>query len=169
MAARWGKDAATRRGAGEARRCFLTALATIVLILSSCLDQAATATTNWLVVLAAGSSGEAQAKALPAAPGAVTATCNAPTTSKVIKVTWSAVTNATNYAVYQATSTSSTPGTYSKVTTVTTTSWTSGTLTAGTNYWYEVVTTIGTNWAGAQSAATGESTINSGNPYCTQP
>jgi len=133
------------------------------------MPQAALAATSWVVQLAAGSKGEGQAQVLPAAPTGVTATCNAPTTSKVIKATWNAVTHATNYAVFQATSTTSTPGTYTKITTVTTTSWTSGTLTTGTNYWYKVVTDIGTNWTSAQSTATGESTINSATPFCVQP
>lgn len=157
-------------GAGRERRPHLVVLGAVALVLSTwLLSPAAWGATNWVVHLAAASSGQAQAQALPAAPSGVTAACNAPTTTKVIKVTWSAVAHATNYAVYQATSTTSTPGTYTKVTTVTTTSYTSGTLTAGTNYWYKVATDIGTNWAGAQSSATGESTINSANPYCIQP
>jgi len=146
----------------------LTAGAAVALSWSG-LAPAAWAASSWTVQPAASSSGQAQAQALPAAPSGVAAACNAPSTSKVIKVTWSAVAHATNYALYQATSTTSTPGAYTKVTTLTTTSWTSGTLTAGTNYWYEVVTDIGTNWASAASTATGESTINSANPYCVQP
>ncbi len=152
-------------GAAVALSCLALA-STLALALALALAQSASAATNWVVQLTAGSSGHAQAQALPVAPGSVTATCNAPTTSKVVKVTWGAVTHATNYSVYQATSTTSTPGTYTKVTTVTTTSWTSGTLTAGTNYWFKVATTIGTNWAGAQSAATAERSINAANPFC---
>lgn len=127
---------------------------------------AASAATGWMVQLVASSKGETKAQALPVAPTSVSATCNAPTTSMVIKVTWNGITHATNYAVYQATSTTSTPGSYTKLTTVTTTSWISGTLTAGTNYWYKVVTDVGTNWAGAQSAATTERSITSANPFC---
>ncbi len=126
------------------------------------------AASNWVVHVATTNSGEAHATVLPAAPTSVTAACAAPTTSKTIKVTWSAVTHATTYSVFEATT--SATGTYTSVATgVTTTSWTSGTLTAGTNYWFEVTALIGTNWTSVKSAATGESTINSSNPFCVQP
>ena len=129
---------------------------------------AAYAATNWLVGSAAGTHGEGQATVLPAAPASPAASCVAPTTSKTIKVTWSAVTHATTYSVYEATTSSS--GTYTSVATgVSTTSWTSGTLTAGTNYWFEVLAVVGTNWSSSKSSATGESTINSSNPFCIQP
>jgi len=154
-------------GVGGRRRPHLVVLGAVALVLSTWAGSSeAWAATKWVVSLGAGSSGHAQAQALPVAPSGVTSSCNAPTTTKVVKVTWSAVAHATNYAVYQATSTTATPGTYTKLTTVTTTSYTSGTLTAGTNYWYKVVTDIGTNWAGAQSAATAERTINAANPFC---
>ena len=79
-----------------------------------------------------------------------------------------AVTHATTYTVYD--STTSATGTYTSVASgVTTTSWTSGTLTAGTNYWFEVTVSVGSNWASAKSTATGESTINSTTPFCVQP
>jgi len=45
-------------------------------------------------------------------------------------------------------------------TTVATTTWTSAALATG-SYWYEVVTDIATNWAGAKSAATTQRTISS--------
>ncbi len=102
------------------------------------------------------------------APSGAAAACAAPTTSKTIKVSWNAVTHATSYPVYD--STTSATGTYSLVASgVSTTSWTSGTLTAGTNYWFEVVTVIGSNWVSAKSSATAESTINSLSPFCVQP
>ncbi len=124
--------------------------------------------TSWKPGLAAGSKGEAHSQAIPVAPTGVSAVCAAPTTTKTIKVTWSAVTHATAYAIWQ--STTSATGTYSSVATgVSGTSWTSGTLTAGTNYWYEVVADVGTNWASSKSSASGESTINSSNPFCVQP
>jgi hypothetical protein len=98
----------------------------------------------------------------------VSAACAAPSTAKTIKVTWSAVTHATVYAIWQSTTTAT--GTYSSVATgVSGTSWTSCTLTAATNYWYEVVADVGTNWAGPKSSASGESTINASNPFCVQP
>ena len=119
-------------------------------------------------MLAASSKGEAHAQALPSAPTGVSAACAAPTTSKTIKVSWSAVTHATNYSVYD--STTSATGTYSLVASgVATTSWTSGTLITGTHYWFEVTVTVGSNWASAKSSATAQSTINGANPFCTQP
>jgi len=142
----------------------LLVAALVVLVGARAVDAA----TNWAVHVASTNSGEAHAQVLPAAPASPAASCAAPTTSKTIKVTWSAVTHATTYSVFEATT--SATGTYSSVATgVTTTSWTSGTLTAGTNYWFEVTALIGTNWTSVKSAATGESTINSSNPFCIQP
>jgi hypothetical protein len=126
------------------------------------------ATTSWVVRLTAGSRAEARATALPAAPASVTAACAAPTTAKTIKVSWGAITHATSYSVYE--STTSATGTYTVAASgITTTSWTSGTLTANTNYWFEVVTAVGTNWSSANSSASAESTIHSSNPFCAQP
>jgi len=123
---------------------------------------------NWVVHAAAVTSGEAHAQALPSAPTGVSAACPAPTTSKTIKVSWSAVTHATNYSVYD--STTAATGPYGSIATgVAGTSWTSGSLTTGTNYWFEVSVNFGSNWASARSSATGESTINGANPFCIQP
>jgi len=130
--------------------------------------NAAWATGNWVVHAAAVSSGEAKAQALPSAPTGVSAACAAPTTAKTIKISWSAVTHATNYSVYD--STTSATGTYGVIASgVTTTSWTSGSLSSGTNYWFEVATNVGSNWTSSKSAATGESTVNGSNPFCIQP
>jgi len=143
----------------------------LLLVAGSCIllsDPVADAASNWVVHVAAGSKGESQASVLPVAPTGVTASCAAPTTSKTIKVTWSAVTHATTYSVYDSTTTAG--GTYSLVASgVSGTSWTSGALTSGTNYWFEVVTIVGSNWAGPKSAASVESTINSVTPFCIQP
>jgi len=128
---------------------------------------AAWAATNWVVHLATGSKGEAHALTLPSAPGSPAASCAAPTTAKTITVTWSAVTHATGYTIYD--STTSATGSYSQIGTSTTSPWTSSTLTSGTNYWFEVVANIGSNWSSVKSSATGESTINSSSPYCAQP
>ena len=49
---------------------------------------------------------------------------------------------------------------------LTTTSSTSATLTAA-NYWFEVATSIGTNWIGTKWVATAEATISSSR--CIQP
>ncbi len=108
------------------------------------------ATTNWIVGLRTGGSGEAHAQALPAAPTATSA-CTTPTSGKKVTVTWSAITHATGYAIYQSNTTAT--GTYTLQTTVTTTTWTSAALATG-SYWYEVVTDIGSNWASAKSTAT---------------
>ena len=70
-------------------------------------------------------------------------------------MTWAAIAHATNYGVYQATT--SATGTYTLTATVTTATWTSAALATG-HYWYEVVANIGTNWASANSAATAERT-----------
>ena len=119
---------------------------------------------NWVPTVRAASSGEGRAQGIPAAPTGVVAACTS-STAKTVKVSWTAVTKATNYTVYEATT--SATGTYSSVATgVTTASWTSGTLTAA-NYWFEVAAHIGTNWLGTNSSATGESTISSGR--CVQP
>jgi hypothetical protein len=115
------------------------------------------AVANWKVNLAASSSGEARAQALPAAP-VPTSACASPTSSREVTVTWPAITHATNYGVYQATT--SATGTYTLTATVTTATWTSAALAAG-HYWYEVVANIGTNWSSVKSAATAERTTTS--------
>jgi hypothetical protein len=131
-------------------------------------EATACGASNWVATVASGSKGEAQATSLPATPGSVGATCAAPTTAKTIKVTWSAVSLATSYSVYDATTSAS--GTYTQIASgVTGTSWTSGALANGTNYWFKVTALIGTKWASTQSAASPESTINSTTPFCVQP
>ena len=123
---------------------------------------------KWVVHAAAVNSGEAHAQALPSAPTGVSDSCAAPTTSKTIKVTWTAATHGTSYSVYDSTTTAT--GTYSLVASgVAATSWTSGTLVAGTHYWFEVTVTVGSSWTSSKSAATVQSTINAINPFCTQP
>jgi hypothetical protein len=142
-------------------------IALIGLILASS-TGAAWAATNWTVTLHTASSAEAYSQTVPSAPTGVTAACNAPTSTKTIKVSWTAVTHATTYTVYD--STTSAAGTYASVATgVATTSWTSGTLTAGTHYWFEVTVSVGSNWTSAKSGATAESTINAILPFCVQP
>jgi hypothetical protein len=128
----------------------------------------ATWASTWGPTLAAGSTGEAKGATLPSAPGGVTAVCSSATSNTVV-VSWTAVTGAASYAVYQATSAATGP--YSVAASgVTGTSWTSGGLSSG-NYWFEVSTYEGTNWQSALSAVTMESTIvKSGvTKTCTQP
>ncbi len=120
---------------------------------------AAWAGTNWVVHVTTTNSGEARAQTLPAAPASPTSACTSPASAKTVKVSWSAVTHATAYAVYESTTTAS--GTYTLATSgVTATSWTTGVLSTG-NYWFEVLADVGTNWASAKSAATAERTISS--------
>jgi hypothetical protein len=119
---------------------------------------------TWAIVLRSGSAGESRAQAVPVAPTGITAACTSSTT-RTVKVTWTAVAKATSYTVYDATT--SATGTYTSVASgVTTASWTSGTLAAA-NYWFEVVAFTGTNWSGPKSTASPESTTTSSG--CTQP
>ena len=120
---------------------------------------------TWVDSLALGSRGEAQAGGLPSAPGGVAAACVSSTASK-IKVTWSSVVRASSYTVYQST-TSATSGYVSVASGVAVTSWSSLALNSG-NYWFEVSASTGTNWAGPNSSASGETTVVK-NTSCTQP
>jgi cellulose 1,4-beta-cellobiosidase len=148
-----------------------TRLVVLPLTLALCslaVTGSAWATTSWLVRAGSNSAGESKGTSLPAAPAGVTATCAAPTTSATVTVGWTTVSHAASYSVYD--STTSANGTYTLVASgITSTSWTSGTLTASTNYWFEVVTTIGTHWSGSKSSASPESTMHSSNPFCVQP
>jgi hypothetical protein len=139
------------------RRALLVAVGFLTALILQIPSGTVWAAANWTVGLKSGSSGEAKAQALPAAPAATSA-CASPTSSREVTVTWAAITHATNYGVYQ--STTSATGTYTLTATVTTATWTSAALAAG-HYWYEVVANIGTNWASARSAATAERTTTS--------
>ncbi len=91
------------------RRCRdLTALS---LVASS---GTAWATANWTVHVATVNSGEAHAQALPTAP-TPTSACTSPASAKTVKVSWTAITHATGYAVYQSNTTAT--GTYTLQTT----------------------------------------------------
>jgi len=83
-------------------------------------------------------------------------------------VSWTAVTHATSYSIYDATT--SATGTYALMASgVTATNWTSAALTTSTNYWFEVVAIVGSNWSSVKSTASAESTIHSSSPFCVQP
>lgn len=149
---------------GAARLASTTLAALAVL----CAWSAPAEASNWLVTLHTGSAAEGQSNVLPSAPGSPAAACVSPT-GVTIKVTWSSVTHASTYSVYQATAAATGP--YSLAASgITTTSWTSSSLATG-NYWFEVASLEGTNWKSANSAATGESTITSTGPTksCVQP
>ncbi len=133
------------------------ALAVLALLGALAIAPAVDAATNWLVHVASSSAGEAQAQALPVAPTGVTATCSVPPVNKTVKVAFGAVTHATTYSIYDATT--SATGSYTLLASgVTATPWTSGTLTSG-HYWFKVAAVFGTNWTGTQSAASAERTI----------
>jgi len=144
-------------------RQHLAALAVAVSLLVTLGEAGTAAASTWTVALAAGSHGEAHAQTLPAPSPA--AACQSPT-AKVIVVTWSAASHA-NYTVYESTTTVG--GTYTSVATgIVTGTWTSGSLANG-NYWFKVQGFIGTHWASGQSAATGETTTQTGATTCIQP
>jgi hypothetical protein len=117
---------------------------------------------NWTVALRAGSSAGAQAQALPAAPTAVTSACTTPASSKQITVTWSSVSRATEFELWQ----SFNSGSYSSVSTLTGTAWTSSTGLAAGTYSYEVETQVGTNWVSGLSGPTATRTIKNGAKGC---
>lgn len=110
---------------------------------------------TWSVLLASNSSAEAQSGSPPSAPTGVSASC--PTLGTAVTVAWSSVVNATNYAVEQST-TSSSSGYSTVASGLTGTSWTSGSLSSG-SYWFEVVASIGANWASTPSAPSAQITI----------
>ncbi len=112
-------------------------------------DGSAAAASNWGVTVGS-SGGEAGSGGLPAAPTGVSATCSGPVLSPTAVVTWSAVSQATSYSVYDST-TSATSGFNLVAGAVGTTTWTSPSLTTG-SYWYRVAAAIGGNWLGAQSS-----------------
>ena len=125
----------------------------------------AASASNWALVLKTGSKAEAKALAGPSAPAGVAAACVS-RTQKEIKVTWGAVADASTYTVYDSTSLNGTyvpnfPG-------QTGTTWT-GTISTAGKYWFEVGAYVGTNWVSANSAPSGETTIASSAPECTQP
>ena len=86
-------------------------------------------------------------------------------TDRRITVSWSAVTSATSYVVYQST-TSPTSGFSIVVSGVTATSWSTDTLKKGT-YWYAIAAVVGSpNWVSSMSPPTPPRTIDA-NPRCS--
>jgi cellulose 1,4-beta-cellobiosidase len=155
-----GKPSPRRPSRGPFGLVYPVAL-TIVLVS----PPASASASNWALALSAGSKAQAQAAPAPGAPGGAAAACVS-ASGKDVTVTWSAVAGASSYTVYD--STTSATGTYtSKAAGQTGTSWT-GTLTNG-HYWFEVAAYQGTHWTSAKSAPTGETTVASSTPECTQP
>ncbi|MGO9659684.1 MAG: hypothetical protein ACLQVK_16800 [Acidimicrobiales bacterium] len=149
----------------HAARGLLGLLSAAALTIVGISAPSAASASNWALVLSASSKAEAHALAGPSAPAGVSAACVS-SSSKEITVTWRAVADASTYTVYDSTSVD---GTYaSKATGETGTTWT-GTISTAGNYWFEVAAYVGTKWLSAKSAPSGETTIASSAPDCTQP
>lgn len=129
--------------------CCLLVIATATLVGASSAQGS-----NWTLTAGSGSAGEGQAQPVPAAPSA-SASCYL--LALQITVSWSAVTHAGSYSVYESTKSSSGPFTVA-ASGLTTTSWTSPALATGT-YWFEVTATLGTSWTTSASAATAPHTV----------
>jgi len=116
----------------------------------------AAASTAWSVPLHAGSHAQAKAENAPAAPTGVTANCQGVLLNGNVVVSWTAVSHAAAYQVYDATSSG---GTYSPIGATTTT--TTATVAPGIlgQFFFKVQAIGGTHWAGALSAAAGPRTI----------
>jgi hypothetical protein len=110
---------------------------------------------SWPIAPSTPTSAQSESAGAPGAPANPSAACVS-TLSDEIKVSWSAVTRANNYSVYDETTLS---GSYSLIASgVTQTTWTSSGLATGT-YTFEVRAYSGSNWSGPNSAATGDVTI----------
>lgn len=105
-----------------------------------------------MVSLKSGSKGQGHSQTQPPAPtGTPTAVCVSSSTPTV-RITWTAVTHATTYTVYDSTTGSS--GTYNSLATgVTTNPYTTASLGAGT-YYVKVAAVVGSGWTGIQSSNT---------------
>jgi cellulose 1,4-beta-cellobiosidase len=141
----------------------LAPLSAAILVAVLLISGAPASASNWALSIKTASTAEAQTQAAPPVPTGVSAACVSPTQQKVT-VTWSAVAHAATYTIYKS---ATLAGSYSSTATgVTTTTWTSGVLATGNDY-FKVAAYVGTKWVGAESAATGESTISGSG--CTQP
>jgi hypothetical protein len=130
---------------------FSAATATAILAVAG----AASAST-WAMGLQASSHGASHAQAVPSAPTGISAVCAA--TKGEVTISWTSLAHATNYTVYDTTT--SAAGTYSSLTSgIATTSSTTAVLISGKNYWFEVGAYFGTNWAGTRSTASTERQI----------
>jgi hypothetical protein len=118
----------------------------------------------WTVSVQSGSAGESGSAGLPSAPAGPGASCTS-SIGNTVTITWSLVTHASSYSVYQATNGASGPYTLS-ASGITAATWTSPGLALG-NYWFEVAAVAGSHWQGPNSGATGETTILL--VACTQP
>lgn len=131
-------------------RLWLTAL-----LVASLMSTASSASASTWSISTAAARGKSLAAAGPVSPSPSSACA----TSTTAKVSWTAVSHAASYVVYQATSSS---GSFTLVAAaVTGTSWTSGTLPSGSTYYWKVTTKVSTNWVSGQSTATAGRAISS--------
>jgi hypothetical protein len=119
-------------------------LVSVLVLMLAPAPYSADAATSWVVHISAGSKGKAAAQAFPA-PTNVSASCGLLTAT----VTWTAVSHASTYSVFQ--------NGVQVATNVVGTSWTSVALGLG-SYSYTVKAFVGTNWVSPTSAAS--NTIN---------
>lgn len=112
----------------------------------------------WTVHLQGNGAGQARAQAAPSAPAGVSAACTS-SSKTTVGVTWSPVTHASTYTVYES-STSSLTGYSAAASALSGTSWTSPSLSSGT-YWFEVDALVGSNWESAHSTASSGRSISS--------
>jgi hypothetical protein len=119
--------------------------------------------TNVLASSAVASPAPTTETAVPLPPAYTTATC-ASTAGTSVHVSWTPVTAATRYAVYEATSSGSGP--YHVVAgRVSATTWTSGDLDNG-HHWFEVAAGVGSDPLGSPSSPTGETRVQNGSRRC---
>lgn len=121
-------------------------------------SQTALAATSWLVGRGGTNGGAGRAETLPAAPGAVNATCVS-LLGWSISVTWSQVPHASSYTIYRSTSSSSSGFSVYDTVGGGTTNYTDANFSVLTSYWYRITATVGTNWTGPQSASTPKRSI----------
>jgi hypothetical protein len=122
---------------------------------------------NWAIPLHTGSAALSKATTAPAAPTGVAGACASPTTNKTMNITWTAVTHASSYTIFDS-QTSGSSGFSSLATGVVSSPYTNSTLATG-NYWFEVAAKVGSNWVSVNSSATAEFTLASANPFCKSP
>ena len=121
-------------------------------------------TTYWYKVKAVNSAGESaysnivsgQAKAVTPKPSAPVVKIGNSAASGKPMLTWNAVSGATSYKVYRATSQN---GTYSLLGTVTATSYTNTGAKAGTTYWYKVKAVNSAGESAYSNIVSGKATV----------
>jgi hypothetical protein len=143
-------------------------IVTVGLVLTVTMVSSGATSLQWAIGIAASSKGISRTTTAPATPTAVAAACTSATV-KTIKITFTGVTHATSYTLFDATT--SATGTYSSLATgITISPYTTVALANG-NYWFELEALVGTNWVSVKSSATAEYTIENPAPTttCTTP